>query len=735
MSLLPQKSFSHIFLFLIISLTSLPFVSRSETPETGADASLALSNLSVPEETGKVQERFVGKPASRMVIQIQDVHANTTAQQNIAAILERLRVVFGVKTAALEGAWVSTSLPKSHAIPTSREKQLLAGTLLEDDRISGPVYAAIMSPEAITLVGVEDKASYEKNRSLFLAHLEKAKEIDGKLAAYGNSLRASQSSTWGPELLAFGNAFGKFRETSDLGKFLPLLLNASDTLGVDSSDLTQVLLLRDITALEKSFTKERLEKEVGQVIKKYKNRPWTLEELIRGGKIPPGEIGLYPEIKKLTLLYQLRDKVSLRDLTDQIGILTGRVLERLAKTPEERALWEKTERFYLAKKVLLLQATPEDIKAYDNTRAFLETELAGAGLAESLALSLDFYSTVKNRDEIFFRKIMSDPALTGDIAVVTGGFHTDGLSQKFRDSGISYITIMPELGGTSMNEKLYETRMKEDRETGNGKRVTQPFNVPRSTSPASADGQTLSERQNDIATIDKNFPPAFEILKQTKDVRRASARFAGDFVVVSRADRVADATARGAFRRSLGPDLVSVSTFRESAFMAMPRLEQLETVRQWLARADHAEQKVMLVSSVSALKGILADTRSEARVKEIVARGDILALAQDVPVTDMPELLLSTRGIDRFESPDIASLLGAPRFERLAKKRPFVIMRNGYQNGTYVVLPEHPSSLVLYRIVTLDDRLYQSARNPEFLALLQSLVGDILSQELPKRSV
>ncbi len=731
-----KQKFCTVFLFLIITLIAAPVVLSSETPETGTDVSLSLSNLAVPEEIGKVQERFTGNTA-RTVIQIQDVHAQATAQQNIAAILERLCTVFGIEKAALEGAWVSTSLPKSHAIPTSREKQLLAGTLLEDDRISGPAYAAIMSPEPITLVGIEDETSYEKNRALFLDHLGKAKEIDGKLQTYGASLQESLKSTWGPELLSFGDAFGKFRETSDLGKFFPILLKTAAAQGAASSDLAQITLVRDIMALEKSFEKERLEKEIKQVIKKYKNRPWTLEELIRGGKIPSEELGLYPEIKKLTLLYKMRDQISLQDLTSQIETLTGRILGKLVRTPEENALWKKNERFYLARRILLLQATPADIKTYESEKLVLQSELANAGLSEALSLSLDFYELVKKRDEIFFDRLVNDPSLAGNVAIVTGGFHTDGLSQRFRDAGISYITITPEFGGTPMNEKIYNERMKENPNAGNGKRNRSTFPVPRSPFPASAsaDGQTLSELRNAIAWIDERFSEALQVLFQTKDVRKASKVFEGQTVSVSKAEKITRLVAEKRLRRSGGPGIVDISAFRESEFMTLTRSEQRETVQQLMEQAHRAEQKAMLVSSISVLQGMLSDPRSETRVKEILARGDVLALVQDVPLEEVPEILLVPRGIERFEVQNINQLLSeTPKFQQIARKWPFAIMKEGYQSDRYVVLTEQPVSLILYRIIALNPNLYQAAKNPEFLKLLQDLVTEALAQEASRKA-
>ncbi len=727
MNALPIKKFFTLLSFLTITIITLPTTSRSESsiPSSSAEDPLALSSLAVPEGLGKVQERFVGN-ASRMIIQIQDVHAHVVAQQNIAALLERLRGVFGIKTAALEGAWSSTALPKSHALPTSREKQLLAGTLLEKDRISGPVYAAIMSPEPITLVGIEDEASYEKNRALFLAHLKKSEEIEGKLRAYGESLQASQRSLWSPALLAFGNALGKFRETSDLGNFLPVLWEAAQTQSMDTSDLSQITLVRDILSMEKLFQKERLGQEVQHLMREYKNTPWTLEELIRGGKIPAEKLGVYPEIKKLTRLYQLRDQISLQELTDQIETLTDRLLGKIVRSPEEKALWEKTERFYLARRILLLQASPADIKSYESEKSLGEAELASAGLSEALSLSIDFYEVVKKRDEIFFNRVMNDPSLAGNLAIVTGGFHTDGLSQRFRDAGISYITITPELGGTPMNEKLYNARIAEEGQAPFGENK-------KGTSPQST---TLSELRNAIAWIDDRFPESYEALLQTRDVREAEKVFLGGAAAVSGPARGSHLSRKEKIAPRLNAETATRAVeFRANEFMGKPRLEQFQTVRGWLSEGREPREKAMLVSSASILIRILLEKGAEKLLEDAVSNGDIVALAQDVPVAVLPESLPSLRGIERFEATDIATLVEkTPRFQRLARKRPFAIMENSRNFGAYVILPEKSISLVLFRIITLNPGLYQAAKDPAFLALLENLVTEILSQEAPGKA-
>ncbi len=729
------------FLFASIYVLSLfvgsPGLLMSE-PSPAADASLPLRDLAVPEDMGKVQERFSGKNP-RTIIQIQDVHAHAAAQQNIASILERLRTVFEIEKVALEGAWSSTDLPKSRAITTSREKQLLAQSLLDDDRISGPVYAAIMSPQPITLVGVEEKAAYEKNRAVFLGHLAAVKEIDVKLAAYHGRLQELQKAAWNPKLLTFANAFGQFREFPDLAKFFPVLMEGAEVHGIPIDDLGQIVLVRDIMAIEKFLQKDQLTQEIKHLMRDYKNTPWTLEELVRGGKIPPEKLGYYPEIKKMTKLFKMRDQISLRDLTVQIETLTGRILGKLIQKPDEQGFWDQTERFYLAKRLLLLQASPADVKDYENDKGLLDAELAEAGLSEALLISTHFYDIVRQRDAIFFDKLMNDAALAGNVVIVTGGFHTDGLSQHFRDAGISYITITPDLSGGTMNEKLYNERMKE-------RTASSPPEVKSETTPNPTSGvgkglkavssSTLSELRNAIAWVDDKFPPSYEALLQTKDVRQAKKVFLGGTVTVPRSAKISQLAREGKIVRENkeGP-AVTASELRVSEFSAKPRTEQLEAVTGWLAQGPERREKAMLVSSVGILAKMLSEERTARLLEEAVQGGGIIALAQDVPATEMPEIFTSMRGIDRFEAKDIETLIGtAPRFQRLAKKHPFAIMQNGRAGGAYVVLPEKPVSLVLFRIITLNPSLYQAAKDPAFLALLEDLVSEIISKELSGKS-
>lgn len=726
-----MKKFSYIIFGIFVSLLC-PGVINSAESDT--NALLPLSSLAIPQSLGKIQERFEGQ-GNRTIVQIQDVHAHVPAQENIAAIVEHLRAVCDIKTVALEGAWTSTSLPKSRAVSTSREKQLLARSLLEEDLISGPLYAALLSPSPIELNGVEDASLYEENRKLYLEHAAAKSSLVPKIETYRERLHNEARGLWSAELFAFGSAYGKSFRASDFKDFFEVLFKTADARQIPSGDLEQVVLLRQILRLEKTLSREKLETEIKHLMREYKNTSWNFEELLRSGSIGSEKYGIFPEIKKFRELTSLRDKLVLQDLMTQIDVLTARALEQLIRNPAENALWGKIGRFYLAEKILLLQAVPSDLQRAESDKTALEALLREAGLTEAFALSSSFYELVKKRDVIFFDKLMSDPVLTGSVAIVTGGFHTAGLSQKLRETGISYIVIAPELNGEAMNEELYEKRMKAGgtRKMDDEKQKTKNLSSSAIPHPTSS---TLSELQNATARLDEQFEDAYRVLLQTKNVMKAVAAFLGNSPSVSAQEKVSHLRATGKILPAVpAKGSLSTSSLRESEFMALNREEQMVAVRGWLEKSRMVHGKSLLVSQVSSLKKMLSEKRVRDLVEEMIRNNDTLVLVQDVPIAEVPESLLVPRGVERFAVKDLDALLAqTPKFKRLAAKHPFAIMKDGYRHDTYIVLPEVPASLILYRIVALNPDLYRAARNPEFLRLLQALVTEILGQELTQKA-
>jgi hypothetical protein len=103
-----MKNFRPCFLLLCLSFLLPPFLLAQE----GLTPRLEIENLSIPENLGKIEDRFQGS-SDYWIVQIQDVHAHLTAQENISAIVDHLNAVYKIDTVALEGGWDKTRFVQS----------------------------------------------------------------------------------------------------------------------------------------------------------------------------------------------------------------------------------------------------------------------------------------------------------------------------------------------------------------------------------------------------------------------------------------------------------------------------------------------------------------------------------------------------------------------------------------------------------------------------------------------
>ena len=269
-------------LLLALLIAAGPLSLQAEPP--AEKAPLRLADLAIPDSLGKIDERFQGT-GTRWVIDIQDVHAHFGAQENIAAILDHLNEIYGLRLVAFEGGWSTTSYPKTWALPSSREKQLVLRTLLEEDLITGAAYAAMTSKMPITLHGMEEASLYKNNLRVYLKYLSQKEAIEKQISAFQNKLAQEKTAVFNPDLLQFDRSLIKFRENpKNIDKFFPLLLSQADALKMDLASLSQLILFRKMSALEKTIDKEKLKSESQRLMQEHKQNRLSFEELLRHGK-------------------------------------------------------------------------------------------------------------------------------------------------------------------------------------------------------------------------------------------------------------------------------------------------------------------------------------------------------------------------------------------------------------------------------------------------------------------
>jgi hypothetical protein len=675
------KSFGLILLFNLLALTS----GLAEVSEPGA-----LENLGIPASLGKIESRYKGT-SGRWVVHIQDVHAHLTAQQNIAALLDHLNTAYGIQAAAIEGTWHQSSLPKSWGVPPSREKQMLAQALLEEDYLNGAVYAAIFSKTPIQLVGLEDEPLYWENGGLYLEHLKDRETVLEKLGVLEQKIQAAKNNTYNPDLLKFDGALSAFRSGKKAENFIPSLLELTAAKEVGLEDLPQIQTFKKALEMEKSLNQEKLKSESQRLVQAFKYSHMNFEELLQSGKVPAEKLEFYPNAKLYLGLMKVQGEIAHREFFSEIETAIERLKERLLGTTDEKTTDKRSEAFTLARKIILLQATPSEVKAFGTRQADIVVDLQEAALEEALNNGQKFYEAAQKRDQVFLDKIINDPKLQGNIAVVTGGFHTEGLTEKLEGAGISYIVVSPDLGqGEAVNETLYFERIRENLA------VTHAFtDLP----PA-----VLTEAR------DSGFKKAAEGLAAEKNIGRAKEVYL---------------SFQGVAAAGLPSSVNAASALSDDALR-----EMLEIYLDPL----NAKKRIIIVIRQSVLEKLLEDPLAQKIWKETIlaSRQNTVVLIQDgdraFTDTEGDAVFKTARGtIDAVAKRELSKLLG--------KDGQIGVIDNAYESGPGIIaVKPEPAAIALLRAILENDPRISLSNLDAIMERAAEILKDLLNARATQTS-
>ena len=117
--------------------------------------------------------------------------------------------------------------------------------------------------------------------------------------------------------------------------------------------------------------------------------------------------------------------------------------EKLFQSEAQRALDREFQLFETLERISRLEATREDIRF---SAPFLKE------FKIDLKSAMKFYDLAFKRDQVLSDAVIASAAKQSRIIFITGGFHTDGIKQKLKQSGISYQVITPKISTVGSNE-------------------------------------------------------------------------------------------------------------------------------------------------------------------------------------------------------------------------------------------------------------------------------------------
>jgi len=354
----------------------------------------------VPEVTpnvGKVISANHGTTGATLYL-VQDLHCNYEVQTNIRRILGELKKKNSdLKLVAVEGATGIIPTRKLAGLPNTPAKRAVAAYFMREGKLTGADVLAICDQPQVELFGAENRSLYSQSLSLIQEFVTESNR--GLVFELMDRIKFLQARVYNPKLLAFE----KQRDAMLLGR-------------VDVRDYHNALM------------REALQMNVPLALDKFNGSGggWDLYE---------------------------------RTLLDRV--LESKIRTHLLKTAEEKQLSAEYLYVEAAEHILSIsasQAEVESFKAASQTQSLTAIQkslqasfrkmdyYAGvdpsfgeevAALEKSMQKGMRFYQLSQERNTALFEKATARMRARGEqkAALVTGGFHTEGIAQLARAQG------------------------------------------------------------------------------------------------------------------------------------------------------------------------------------------------------------------------------------------------------------------------------------------------------------
>ncbi|MBD3380282.1 MAG: protein kinase [Candidatus Omnitrophica bacterium] len=457
-----------------------------------------IDTFSVPSHMGEIKHKF-HSDNGKVIIHIQDAHCNRFAQQKVSDILSYLNEEYGFSLINLEGGEGPYDLSTFTSISGEAIRQEVAEYFLEKGEINGAEFFAINNPDSVQLWGIENSELYLENLNVYRESLEYKKEaldmIRRLFGLYGKLKRRSYSR----ELFRVDDMYRRYKEREiDLKKYLAFVYEKAALLDVDTGPYRNTGLLVKAMDREDRIDFERANSQRDELIELLKRRLSRNE--IRGlvaktvdfktKRISRKDFYRYLLARGTEAGLDMSGFAQLSDYVEYVSIfegadkflvmseveeLTDKIKYTLCENAGQRRLVDISKILILTESIFELTLTRNDYSFYTANRESFSTDNHISFLRDNAALydiepreyeifrKLDgymeriekFFVYSFARDDAFlnnlrFQKI---PDGTRVAVLMTGGFHTANLCEKFRHNGISYISIMPRF----TNEKGYKS--------------------------------------------------------------------------------------------------------------------------------------------------------------------------------------------------------------------------------------------------------------------------------------
>lgn len=435
-----------------------------------------------------------------LILHIQDVHMNQDAQRNISKTVASLLGSSKIDLIALEGATEDIPLQRFADFPNRKAVEMTADYLLRENKISGPIHAALTHHGPLPRVlGIDDPFHYQANIKAFQDAAPQQEFMRDRLRSLQSTLDLQKETLYSPELLALDKQNKTYQNgKSSLGDYVQTLVKTAHSRSTPSigAFLQALKIERTLdfqqVARERSLLIDRLSRALpddathvllAQSLA-YRSGQLRSAEFYMGFKETCQKNGVpltnFPAMNEYIRYVLLSEGINAEDFINDMASLEKSTYQRLIRTPQEQTLATRSRQTVLTQKLVDFALTPSEWKEYKSLMAG-ETHSSQAPFES-------FYREAESRDKAMSvhlldalsqqqknsppgpppgqemerpplsQGVLIDPP-TGStvqkpkfVLLVTGGFHAEGMVHPFIEHGCTVISYVPKIEKVATQE-------------------------------------------------------------------------------------------------------------------------------------------------------------------------------------------------------------------------------------------------------------------------------------------
>nr|MBU1327909.1 DUF89 family protein [Candidatus Omnitrophota bacterium] len=462
-----------------------------------------IANIYIPDTLGKVIDSYSSPDSKGTIIHIQDLHTNPEASFNMAGILEILIKDYNLNLVCSEGATGVVDTSSVSSFPDKEVREKVAKLFVNSGELTGEEYISITKYPNLPIWGIEDKDTYFQHIVEFNKIMKFSKDALTFTNQVKEALNKLKPKIYSKTLLNLDSKEIEYEESRiDANTYLDYLLCSRP--GLDISNYQNIVIFRDSLEAEKIIDQKKITQQSQDLLEslqsllKDKDNKSEIESLstkavlYKDKKISPfsfysyldelsrrhlkEEIDKYPDLFGYISYLRKLNSLDSSKLFSEIEELAYEIKDLMSDNPDQKLLTKALRNVNFLENFFNLKISNENLDYYlkdkDNFKViffkdFLQPNLAKYNIDsfidfnpdlidKNLPILENFYELAHKRDLAMFNNATSEietrkPKLT---ALITGGFHTQGLTKLLKDNNYSYIVISP-YSKTAIDEENY----------------------------------------------------------------------------------------------------------------------------------------------------------------------------------------------------------------------------------------------------------------------------------------